>query len=63
MITGRKGYRKSPLVWFIRLGHGQIEQVTRKIGNIPGPLSSGLFKMASPWKKAARWLAPRSAVN
>jgi len=48
--------KMGPLAWFVRLTHGQIERIAGRIGNIPGPLSSGLFKMVTPWKNMTRYV-------
>ena len=33
---------------------GQIDFVSRRLGNVPGELSSQVFKMMNPWKSATR---------
>ena len=47
--------KMGPLAWVIKLGHNQIEHMTRKLGNIPGALSSTMFRMISPMKNATRY--------
>jgi len=38
-----------------RLGHRPIEALTRRLGNVPGPLSSAAFRMTSPVKSLTRY--------
>lgn len=34
--------------------HKEIDAVSRRLGNVPGPLSSQVFKLMNPWKAATR---------
>ena len=43
------------LVWLVRLAHDQIEFVSRRLGNIPGDLSSAAFKMVAPLRNFTRY--------
>ena len=41
--------------WLVRVGHPQIEYVSKKLGNSPGPISSTAFKLTSPVKSLTRY--------
>lgn len=43
------------LAWFVRLTHDQIDFISRRLGNIPGDLSSAAFKMVAPFKSFTRY--------
>ena len=43
------------LVWLVRLAHYQIDFVSRRLGNIPGDLSSAAFKMVTPLRNFTRY--------
>ena len=43
------------IVWLMRLAHDQIEFVSRRLGNIPGDLSSAAFKMITPMRNFTRY--------
>jgi len=47
--------KMGPLAWVVKMGHGQIEHLIGKLGNIPGDLSSTMFKMISPTKNVTRY--------
>ena len=39
----------------VRLGHGQFDYISRKLGNVPGHVSSAAFRMLSPVKSLTRY--------
>ena len=41
--------------WLVRIGHPQIEYLSKKLGNIPGPISSTAFKLTSPMRSLTRY--------
>ena len=43
------------LVWLMRLAHDQIEFISKRLGNIPGDLSSAAFKMVAPMRNFTRY--------
>ncbi len=43
------------LVWLMRMAHDQIEFVSRRLGNIPGDISSAAFKMITPLRNFTRY--------
>lgn len=43
------------LAWLIQVSHKQIDFVTRRLGNIPGDLSSAAFKMHAPLRSFTRY--------
>ncbi|MBI2568985.1 MAG: alpha/beta fold hydrolase [Candidatus Schekmanbacteria bacterium] len=43
------------LAWIVKVAHEQIDFLARRLGNIPGDLSSAAFKMMSPFKSMTRY--------
>lgn len=43
------------LSWVVRVGHKEIELLSRKLGNVPGPISSAAFRLTSPWRSVSRY--------
>jgi polyhydroxyalkanoate synthase len=41
--------------WLARVGHQPIAFVSRQLGNVPGPVSSAVFRMTNPVKSATRY--------
>lgn len=41
--------------WAAKMGGGQVEFLTRRIGNIPGGLSSAVFRLLTPAKNVTRY--------
>ncbi len=41
--------------WAAKLGGGQVELLTRQIGNVPGGLSSAVFRLLTPMKNVTRY--------
>jgi polyhydroxyalkanoate synthase len=48
-------HKMGPLAWLVRAGHGQIDFLSRRLGNIPGPISSTAFRLTNPWKSVTRY--------
>ena len=47
--------KMGPLAYVAKVGHGQIEGMMKKMGNVPGSVSSTMFKMISPMKNVTRY--------
>jgi polyhydroxyalkanoate synthase len=43
------------LTWIVRMGHKEIEFLSKKLGNVPGPVSSTAFKLTNPWRSVTRY--------
>lgn len=41
--------------WMAKLAGGQVETLTRRIGNVPGGLSSAAFRLLTPMKNVTRY--------
>ncbi len=48
-------HKMGPLAMIVRLGHGQVDFISRKLGNVPGPVSSAAFRMMTPFKSLTRY--------
>ncbi len=48
-------HKMGPLALIVRLGHGQVDFLSRKLGNVPGPVSSAAFRMMTPLKALTRY--------
>ena len=48
-------HKMGPLAVIVRLGHGQVDFISRKLGNVPGPVSSAAFRMMTPFKSLTRY--------
>jgi polyhydroxyalkanoate synthase len=48
-------HKMGPLSWLVRVGHDQIDFLAKRMGNIPGPVSSTAFRLTSPWKSVTRY--------
>ena len=48
-------HKMGPLALLVQVGHAQIDQISRKLGNVPGPISSAAFRLTSPWKTVTRY--------
>ena len=43
------------LAWAAKIGGGQVDVLTRRIGNVPGSLSSVAFRLLTPMKNVTRY--------
>ncbi len=48
-------HKMGPLAVLVRASHEQIDFLSRRLGNIPGPISSTAFRLTSPWKSVTRY--------
>ncbi len=48
-------HKMGPLSVIVRLGHDQVDFLSRKLGNVPGPVSSAAFRMMTPFKSLTRY--------
>lgn len=48
-------HKMGPLAVLVQVGHAQIDQISRRLGNVPGPVSSAAFRLTSPWKSLTRY--------
>jgi polyhydroxyalkanoate synthase len=43
------------LAWLVRVGHKEVDLLSKKLGNVPGPISSAAFRLTSPLKSVTRY--------
>ena len=43
------------LTWIVRMGHKEIDFLSKKLGNVPGPVSATAFKLTNPWRSVTRY--------
>ena len=48
-------HKMGPLAVVVRLGHDRIDALSRRLGNVPGPISSAAFRLTSPLKTVTRY--------
>jgi len=47
--------KMGPFAWMAKLAGGQIDFLARRIGNVPGGLSSAVFRLLTPMKNVTRY--------
>ena len=47
--------KMGPLIWLLRNAQGQVDFVAKRMGNVPGEISSRFFKLFSPLKSMTRY--------
>jgi len=47
--------KMGPFAWAAKMGGGQVEFLAKRIGNVPGGLSSAVFRLLTPAKNVTRY--------
>jgi len=47
--------KMGPFAWMAKMAGGQVEYLSRRIGNVPGGLSSAVFRLLTPAKNVTRY--------